>query len=206
MGGQEIQREEAQTSKKTQRRLKGDAKKIQRRFTGDAQEAQRRFKGEPKEAHTRIKGGSREIQKRLKRKVKEAQRKLNGSSMEFQERLKGDRKKGERKFKRGSEEAQKGPQKLQRNQEGANGPDFEHKGGTRKTIDERSAAELGKCQVGKLNFQRWFPKFSRATANLLCCQQWQKKQILAVQIHTAIYLGFYVYDGTSTPKTNSSLS
>ena len=173
---------------KTQRRLKGDAKKIQRRFIGDTQEAQRRFKGEPKEAHTRIKGGSREIQKRLKRKVKEAQRKLHGSSKEAQERLKGDRKKGERKFKRGSKEAQKGPQKLQRNQWGANGPDFEQEGGRRKTIDERSAAELGKCQVGKLNFQRWFPKFSRATANLLRCQQWQKmKSLLCKYIRQHIW-------------------
>ena len=45
----------------------------------------------------------------------------------------------------------------------------------RKTIHERSAAELGKCQVEKLNFQCWFPKFSRATVNLLCFQQWPKK-------------------------------
>ena len=164
---------------KTQRRLKGDAKKIQRRFTEDTQEAQRRFKGEPKEAHTRIKGGSREIQKRLKRKVKEAQRKLRGSLKEAQERLKEDRKKGERKFKRGLRR----PKRAHRNYKEIN------KAQTgRKTIDERSAAELGKCQVGKLNFQRWFPKFSRATANLLRSQQWQKiKSLLCKYIRQHIW-------------------
>ena len=175
MGGQEIQRKDAQT------RLQQNAKKAQRRCKEDSKEVHRRYTRSPKKIQRRTKGGSHKNQRRLARDSKEAQKESKKSSKEAARKLKGgsrkierSRKKGERKFKRGSKEAQKGPQKLQRNQQGANGPDFEQEGGTRKTIDERSAAELGKCQVGKLNFQRWFPKFSRATANLLCCQQWQK--------------------------------
>ena len=163
MGGQEIPRKLKRRRNKTQRRLKGDAKKIQRRFTGDTQEAQRRFKGEPKEAHTRIKGGSREIQQRLKRKVKEAQRKLPGSSKEAQERLKGDRKKNERN----SNEAQRRPKKAHRNYKEIN------KAQTDRTLNKKvgrgkqlTKDPLGKCQIGKLNFERWFPKVSQATANL----------------------------------------
>ena len=149
----EVQTRPQQNTKNAQRRCKEDSKEAHRRYRKpkeDSKKNQRRLAREP-EAHKRFKRGLKESE----RSSKEAASKLKGGPRKIKRRPKEGREEIQTRLKGGSEQA----------------------GGMRKIIDERSAAELGKCQVAKLNFQCWFPKFGRATANLLCFQQWQKKQI-----------------------------
>ena len=58
----------------------------------------------------------------------------------------------------------------------------------------------------EIEFPTLVPKGQPSNCKLIMLSTVAKKQILAVQIHTAIHLVFYMYDGTSTPKTNGSLS
>ena len=173
MGGQEIQRKEAQTppqqnTKKAQRRCK--------KFKGGSQEIRRKPKEDSKENQRRLTQESKEAQKESKRK--EAVWKLKA-----QESMKGDRKKGERTFKRGSKEAQEGPQnykKLVRRKRA----DFEQEGGTRKAID-------GQVPGREIDFQRWFPKVEQLQIYYVVDNDKKTNPM---------------YDGTSTAKTNDSLS
>ena len=58
----------------------------------------------------------------------------------------------------------------------------------------------------EIEFPTLVPKVQPSNCKFIMLSTMAKNQILAVQIHMATYLVFYVYDRTSTPKTNSSLS
>ena len=153
-----------------QRRLKGGSQEIHRKPKEDSKENQRRLTREPKEAHKRFKRGSKES----KRSSKEAARKLKGCPRKIKRRPKEGWEEIQTRLKGGPKRPTESTKKTIRRKRAGLWT------GRWDAENNWSAAELGKCQVAKLNFQCWFPKFSRATANLLCFQQWQKKQILAV--------------------------
>ena len=199
-----IQRKEAQTTpqqntKKAQRRCKKDSGEVHRRYTGSLKKIQRRTK----EAHARIKGGSREIQKRLERKVKEAQRKLPWSSKErLKRRPKEEWKEIQTRLKGGP----KGPteitkKSIRRKRAGLWTRRWDAENNWRKI---RSG--VGQVPGREIEFPTLVPKSQPSNCKFIMLSTTAKKQILAVQIHTAIPLVFYMYDGTSTPKTNGSLS
>ena len=207
MGGQEIQRKEVQT------RLQQNTKKAQRRCKEDSKEVHRRYTGSPKKIQRRTKGGSHKNQRRLARDSKEAQKESKRSSKEAARKLKGGSRKIERRPKEGWKEIQtrlkggpKGPteitkKSIRRKRAGLWTRRWEAENNWRKI---RSG--VGQVPGGEIEFPTLVPKVQPSNCKFITLSTMAKNEILAVQIHTATYLVFYVYDRTSTPKTNSSLS